>query len=189
MSATIASALARRPSSSWAICASIGVGALEHRARGLLDPADVLRRLGVGARAGVASVVLGLVTQAGRAPSCARCSISPALRSAASTIVADLLGGGAGDARRLGRPLLRLAAEVLDGVRELAEVLVDLVRVVAAAGGGEVLTGDVSAFELHGREAYSPIGRMITRSAAASPEFELPSRNPTRPTSRSYGPW
>ena len=62
---------------------------------------------------------------------------------------AHLLRGRTRDARRFRRPLLGLALEVVDGVRQLAEVLVDLVGVIAATGRWEILTGDVPAIELH----------------------------------------
>ena len=161
MSAVMASALARMPSSSWAICA-----------------------WAASARSSIERVASSTLLTCSAAWASARARVSLASRSAPSRTRlasrsaccfdlagaalgglddgADLLGSGAGDAP-VGRPFGGGAAEVLDGVGDLAEVRVYLVGVVTTTGSGEVLTGDVSAFELHGREAYRGIGQECGR--------------------------
>ena len=62
---------------------------------------------------------------------------------------ADLLGG-LGCER--GRAALGLALELLDGLGDLAQVAVDLLRVVATPGGREVVALDEVTVQFHGSD-------------------------------------
>jgi hypothetical protein len=116
----------------------------------------VLAGLGIGARPRAAGIGLGLVAHPARVRLGALLDLAGAALGGLDDRP-DLLGGGPGHAG-VRRPL-RLAAQVLYRVRDLAEMRIHLIGVVSAAGGREVFSGDVSAIKLHGREAYSAIGR------------------------------